>query len=131
MRKVRGVKALNNLTNPTFGEAALIALMGILFVFAVLAFLMVILMISAAIFGAIERKKKAKAASKAPAPAASPVAEEKKAPLAKGSCGDLKLHDVPARDAAMVMAIVADELKTPLNELRFTSIKKAESEEAK
>ena len=119
---------MSNLTNPTFGEAALIALLGIGFVFLVLAFLMVILLISAAIFQAIERKKAAKKAAAAPAPAAP---EEKKAPLAKGSCGDLKLHDVPARDAAMVMAIVADELKTPLNELRFTSIKKAESEETK
>ena len=34
---------MSNLTNPTFGEAALIALLGIGFVFLVLAFLMVIL----------------------------------------------------------------------------------------
>ena len=119
---------MSNLSNPSFGEGALIALLGIGFVFLVLAFLMVILMISAAIFKAIEKRKAAKKAAPAPEPV---VPEEKKAPLAKGSCGDLKLHDVPPRDAAMVMAIVADELKTPLNELRFTSIKKAESEEAK
>jgi YidC/Oxa1 family membrane protein insertase len=57
-------------------------------------------------------------ATKAPeAPAAAP------APLAKGSCGPVMLHDVPDRTAAMLMAIVADELKTPLNELRFISIK--------
>ena len=119
---------MSNLTNPSFGEAALIALLGIGFVFLVLAFLMVILMISAAIFKAIEKRKQAKAA---PAPAEAPAVPAPEKPLAKGSCGDLKLHDVPPRDAAMVMAIVADELKTPLNELRFTSIKKAESEEAK
>ena len=52
----------------------------------------------------------------APAPAAAP------AKLAKGSCGGVMLHDVPDATAAMVMAIVADELKTPLNELRFISI---------
>ncbi len=51
-----------------------------------------------------------------PAPAAAP------ARLARGSCGGVMLHDVPDRTAAMVMAIVADELQLPLNELRFISI---------
>ena len=46
--------------------------------------------------------------------------------LAKGSCGDVKLYDISDKDAAMIMAIVADELKTPLNELRFISIREAE-----
>lgn len=44
-------------------------------------------------------------------------------PLAPGTAGDVKLHGTDPRDAAMVMAIVADELKKPLNELRFISIK--------
>ena len=34
-----------------------------------------------------------------------------------------KLFDVPDKEAAMIMAIVADELETPLNELKFVSIK--------
>lgn len=42
---------------------------------------------------------------------------------APGSCGSVKLFDVPDKEAAMIMAIVADELETPLNELKFVSIK--------
>ena len=42
---------------------------------------------------------------------------------APGTAGKLKLHDVEPKTAAMVMAIVADKLGKPLNELRFISIK--------
>ncbi|MBE6931762.1 MAG: hypothetical protein E7464_00055 [Ruminococcaceae bacterium] len=42
---------------------------------------------------------------------------------APGCAGELKLHDVPPKTAAMVMAIVADTIGKPLNELRFISIK--------
>ena len=35
----------------------------------------------------------------------------------------VKLHDVPPKTAAMLMAIVADKTGKPLNELRFISIK--------
>ena len=44
-------------------------------------------------------------------------------PLAPGSAGQLKLHDVEPKTAAMLMAIVADKTGKPLNELRFISIK--------
>lgn len=43
--------------------------------------------------------------------------------LAPGSAGQLKLHDVDPKTAAMLMAIVADKMEKPLNELRFISIK--------
>jgi hypothetical protein len=45
------------------------------------------------------------------------------APLAPGSAGELKLYDTPPKTAAMLMAIVADQMGKPLNELRFISIK--------
>jgi len=45
------------------------------------------------------------------------------APTAPGSAGNLKLHDVELKTAAMLMAIVADKMQKPLNELRFISIK--------
>jgi len=61
------------------------------------------------------------ASSATPAPAATATAAEK--PLAPGTAGDLKLYDTDPRDAAMIMAIVADEMKKPLNELRFISIR--------
>ena len=35
----------------------------------------------------------------------------------------MKIYDTDPRDAAMIMAIVADKLQKPLNELRFVSIK--------
>ena len=55
--------------------------------------------------------------------APAPVAEAPKAP---GSAGKLKLHNVEPKTAAMAMAIVADKLQKPINELRFISIKEVE-----
>lgn len=57
----------------------------------------------------------------------SPI-ETVQVPLASGTCGELKLINTDERDAAMIMAIVADTTGTPLNELRFKSIKKVEEE---
>jgi sodium pump decarboxylase gamma subunit len=105
----------------TIGEALAVVVLGMATVFAVLLLLMLIIKIESKIVESIENKNKPetpKAATPAPAaPAAAP------APVAKGSCGGVMLHDVPDRTAAMIMAIVADGLNTPLNELRFISIK--------
>ena len=72
----------------------------------------------------LSKKKKAQAVSAAApaAPAAAPKAEAN-APAAPGAAGRLKLHDVEPKTAAMLMAITADKLGKPLNELRFISIK--------
>ena len=60
-------------------------------------------------------------------PAPAPVVEEApapaEAPVAPGAAGQLKLHDVEPKTAAMLMAIVADKMQKPVNELRFISIK--------
>ena len=52
------------------------------------------------------------------------------APTAKvaapGSAGQIKLHNVDPKTAAMVMAITANKLGKPLNELRFISIKEVQ-----
>ena len=73
--------------------------------------------------GAVSRRT-ADSAAPAAAPVAAPVAA---APVvevpAPGTAGQLKLHDVPPKTAAMLMAIVADKMGKPLNELRFISIK--------
>ena len=66
-------------------------------------------------------KKRKKAV---PAPTTE-VAEAPKA-VAPGSAGQLKLHNVEPKTAAMLMAIVADKTGKPLNELRFISIKEVE-----
>ena len=66
-------------------------------------------------------------AGKKPEPVAAPVAlEEPPKPVAPGSAGQVKLYNVPPKTAAMLMAIVADKMQKPLNELRFISIKEEE-----
>ena len=70
-----------------------------------------------------------KAVSKKKTVSAPVVAEEappEEASLAPGSAGQVKLHNVAPKTAAMLMAIVADKMKKPLNELRFISIKEVE-----
>mgnify|MGYP003289629877 CR=1 FL=1 len=52
--------------------------------------------------------------------------EAPKKPEAPGSAGQIKLHGVAPKTAAMLMAIVADQMGKPLNELRFISIKEVE-----
>ena len=51
------------------------------------------------------------------------------AQLAPGSAGNIKLNNVSPKTAAMIMAIVADELGKPLNELRFISVKEITNDE--
>ncbi len=53
-------------------------------------------------------------------------AEEPQKVVAPGTAGQLKLHSVPPKTAAMLMAIVADKTGKPLNELRFISIKEVQ-----
>ena len=71
----------------------------------------------------IRNKKKKTAAAEEILPVETPKTELPKAP---GAAGQLKLHNVEPKTAAMVMAIVADKMGKPLNELRFISIKEVE-----
>ena len=113
--------------------AGLIALLGYAVVFIGLIALMCVILIEGKI--SVSSKKKAEAAKPAqaaPAPAAKP-AQAAPAPAAKpepvpapGAAGELKLHNVPAKDAAILMAIVAYKLGKPVNELRFKSIKEVQ-----
>ena len=101
-------------------DAGVIALLG----YAVVFFGLILLMIVVMVMGKIFMAKDKKAAAAAPAPvAAAPAAPAADAPTAPGSAGKLKLHDVEPKTAAMIMAIVADKMGKPLNELRFISIK--------
>ena len=112
------------------GPAAVLALLGYAVVFFGLILLMCVVIVMGKIFIAKDKKAAAKgaAAVKAAAPAAAPVAAPapaaSAAPVAApGSAGQLKLYDVPPKTAALIMAIVADKMGQPLNELRFISIK--------
>ena len=100
------------------GTAALIVVLGM----AVVFFGLILLMLVTKISGKVMQSKEAAKQSPAPAPAPAPAAPAVKA-FAPGSAGEVKLHDVPDRTAAMLMAIVADKLGKPLNELRFISIR--------
>ena len=103
-------------------DAGVIALLG----YAVVFFGLILLMIVVTVMGKIFMAKDKKAAA-APAPVAAPAAPAPvaavDAPTAPGSAGKLKLHDVEPKTAAMIMAIVADKMGKPINELRFISIK--------
>ena len=113
---------MSDLINISFGDAALTALLGYLVVFFGLILLMVVVIIMGKIM--VSRANKAKAA--VPAAPASPAPE---APAAPGSAGELKLYDTDPKDAAMIMAIVADALGKPINQLRFISIKEVKEDE--
>lgn len=104
------------------GEAAVDALLGYAVVFFGICLLMAVVMLMGKYFVAQDNKAKAAKAAAAAAPAAAP-AEAPAKPLAPGSAGELKMYDVEPKTAAMIMAIVADKLQKPLNELRFISIK--------
>ena len=100
-------------------DGLLLSALGVSIVFIVLAFLMLFITLMSKILGSTGKRK-----AKAEEPAAPVAAEQTAAPeLAKGSCGSVKLFDVDDRTAAMLMAIVADKLQKPLNELRFVSIR--------
>ena len=118
-------------SDPSFkisiGGALIFALIGFAIVFAVLLILNIFIRILSAVVRGIENGTKKTEAAPA-APAAAPVADSKPAipagmKVADGSLGDVKLYDVDDATAAMIMAIVADQLDAPLNELRFKSIK--------
>ena len=101
------------------GTSGLIALLGYAVVFVGLIALMAVVII----MGKIMVAKKSKAAAPVAAPAAAPAAKPVLAAAAPGTAGEVKLFDVADKEAAMLMAIVANKLGKPLNELRFKSIK--------
>lgn len=110
--------------NMGIGGAGVTALLG----YSVVFFGLVLLMCVIAVFGRImaQKKKPAPAAASPAAAPASPAAPAAAPGTTKGVCmGNrvCELYNVDDKTAAMIMAIVADETKIPLGELRFISIK--------
>ena len=103
----------------TFENALLYSLLGMCVVFFALIFLLCIIKLMTFI-GDRGKPKEEKVQQAPPVEKAVKPAEPIPAP---GSAGEVKLYDTPPRIAAMLMAIVADEMKAPINELRFISIK--------
>ncbi len=100
----------------TIPETMLISAVGIGLVFAVLVVLLVLISVISSFIRATKKKKDS---------------DVKDVPVraARGSCGEVSIFDVPDKTAAMVMAIVADQMGAPLNELRFLSIKEVKNDE--
>ena len=102
------------MTEMSIGSAVLTAVMG----YAVVFFGLILLMIVVMILGKAMNK---------PASETAAVRDAEQAPVtrtpAPGSAGEIKLYDTDPKDAAMIIAIVADTLGKPINELRFISIR--------
>ncbi len=103
----------------TLGDAGVIALLGYAVVFVGITVLMFVVMLVSKLVLSAQKKQPS------PAPAASvPVSPPASSlPEAPGAAGKLKLYGTDPKTAAMLMAIVADQLGKPVNELRFISIK--------
>lgn len=123
-------KALLVITEMSVGEALAVAGLGIVVVMAVLALLACIIMVMSRIITRVTKEPAAPAqapAAPAPAPvqaAAPQAAKPQGKPIpATQSRGECDLVAVDDKTAAMIMAIVADQLGEPLNTLRFKSIR--------
>ena len=120
-----------DLVNISMPNAAVVALLGYAVVFFGLILLMLVIMGMGKIFIARDVKLAAQKDAKNAEIAAVPVAPHTKGEIvlpaksqpAPGTAGQLKLYDVEPKTAAMIMAIVANKMGKPLNELRFISIK--------
>ena len=97
------------MSNISLSNALIYSGIGIAIVFAVLLVLIIVISVMSAVIS----KKKAPDEK---------IAREDTA-YAPGSCGEINTFGVPDKTAAMIMAIVADKMQTPLNRLRFISIK--------
>ena len=120
-----------DLVNISMVNAGIVAVLGYAVVFFGLILLMCVVMVMGKIFIARDKKLAAQTAAKEAEMAAVPVAPHTKGEIvlsthtqpAPGTAGQLKLYDVEPKTAAMIMAIVANKMGKPLNELRFISIK--------
>jgi len=118
---------MNTITEMSVGESFLYSLVGLLVVFLTLVLLAALVMLISKLVANFAAKKAPDsdkpapaAASAAPATAVPTVSVNKPAVMA--SQGELKLRNVDDQTAALLMAIVAEQTKIPLNELRFKSI---------
>ncbi len=99
----------------TILDFGIIAVLG----YAVVFFGLILLQLVVIALGKAFSAKKEK-------PVETPVTEPVQAAVGPGSAGQVKTYNVPPKTCAMLMAIVADKMGKPLNELRFISIKEVE-----
>lgn len=102
----------------SFSDSILVSLFGISIVFVVLIALSFVLKLQSIIFRRIAEKNK-KATEKSEHTQEEAITGN----VVQVANGELCLIDVDEKTAALVMAIVSDELKIPLSELQFKYIK--------
>ena len=120
-----------DLVNISMANAGIVALLGYAVVFFGLVLLMLVIMAMGKIFIARDKKLNAQSVAQGADLSSIPIAPHTKGEIilptkaqpAPGAAGQLKLYDTDPKTAAMIMAIVANKLGKPLNELRFISIK--------
>ena len=120
-----------DLVNISMLNAAIVAVLGYAVVFVGLIVLMLVIMAMGKYFIARDKKLNAQSAAQGADLSCIPIAPHTKGEIvlpakaqpAPGTAGTLKLYDTDPKTAAMIMAIVANKLGKPLNELRFISIK--------
>ncbi|MDE6670717.1 MAG: OadG family protein [Ruminococcus sp.] len=106
-------------------DAGITAIFGYVVVFSGLLILMIVI---SSMGGYFKSKEKAvtetvEPVQKKTSPNKIPKLKKVNKPVARGSAGHVKLYDVPDKEAAMIMAIVADTMQKPINELHFISIR--------
>ncbi|MDE6834356.1 MAG: OadG family protein [Ruminococcus sp.] len=106
-------------------DAGITAIFGYMVVFAGLLILMIVISVMGAYFKSKEKTtvKSVEPVQKKPSPNKIPKLKKVNKPVARGSAGHVKLYDVSDKEAAMIMAIVADTMQKPINELHFISIR--------
>lgn len=109
----------------SIGEALGVSGVAMSIIIGILVSIMGLIYLVAFILKEMEKIKLKKAKTSATSETEVMLPETKKE-LAPGSAGEIKLYNVEERDAAMIMAIVADKTGIPLNELKFISIKQTE-----
>ncbi len=105
---------MNDYMHPSIAESLLIALIGFVTVFVVLIVLMAIIVLISKVFS--DKKSK-------PAPVQQPAVPPAAPAEPREVYTGVKLNSVDEKTAAVLMAIVADKLDKPLENLRFISIK--------
>lgn len=105
------------------GSVLLFALMGILVVISALGILSICITILSKLLNKVSAKQTSAPANPAPAAASKAPEAAPVKPAVMATTGDLVLRDVDDQTAALLMAIISDQTKIPLNELRFKSIK--------
>lgn len=121
-----------NTSDPSFKisvvDALIFSAIGLGIVFAVLLILNLFIRLLSVVVRSIEGASKSPESKTTDSITVTPITETtptipQNMKPADGSLGEVKLYNVDDATAAMIMAIVADQLKMPLNELRFISIK--------